>query len=292
MEFQKNQNEDRGFIWLCLQELDGVSEDVLSELEKGIDENEGKLRFPLDHSHFGEALRCAKNSETRKRVLIAGANKYPQNVPDFREMMVLRDEAARLLGYSSHAAFRLENKMAKTPENVNAFLADLRTRLTEGGQVELEELKQVKKEDVESHGEFFDGHFFLWDESFYQGKILEGQYKVSGSKIAEWFPLETTTKAMLAIFEHLFGLIFEEITRDARDKLAESGNGGDLVWHKDVQVFAVWDDDEEGGDFVGYLYLDLYAREGKSQGAASFNLQPVSKISASEPLLTRIGLHT
>jgi metallopeptidase MepB len=64
--------------------------------------------------------------------------------------------------------------MAKTPENVNSFLADLRSRMTAGGEKELEELKQAKKKDLEDRGEEFDGRFFLWDESFYSGMILEG----------------------------------------------------------------------------------------------------------------------
>jgi metallopeptidase MepB len=206
--------------------------------------------------------------------------------------MVLRDEAARLLGYSSYAAYRLEEKMAKTPENVNSFLADLRSRLTEGGQMELKELKQVKKKDVESRGEVFDGHFFLWDESFYRGKILEGQYKSDGRKISEWFSLEATTKTMLEIFERLFGLAFEEIVGDERGDLAGSGRGNDLIWHDDVQLFAVWDDVEEGGGFVGYLYLDLFAREGKGQGFSNNNLQPVSSMRSSGPQLIHKGFHS
>jgi metallopeptidase MepB len=272
MEFRKNQNEESGCNWFLPQELDGIADDVLSELETGSGEHEGKLRFPLDQAHVGDALRYAKNSETRKRVSIVSANKYPKNVLIFRETMLLCDEAARLLGYPSHAAFKLQNKMAKTPDKVNYFLADLRSRLTAGGQKELDELKQSKKADLESRGEVLDGRFFLWDEPFYRGMILEEQYKVDGKKISEWFPLEPTTKAMLGIFEHLFGLVFEEIVGDERNELSGSRNGNDLVWHGDVRIFAVWDDEEEDGGFVGYLYLDLYSRKGKYQGPANFNL--------------------
>lgn len=81
---------------------------------------------------------------------------------------------------------------------------------------------------------------------------------------------------MLRIFEHLFGLVFEEIVCDDRNELAVSGTGNNLVWHEDIQLFAVWDDADEGGGFVGYLYMDLYSREGKYQNQSSFNLQPVS----------------
>jgi len=79
---------------------------------------------------------------------------------------------------------------------------------------------------------------------------------------------------MLRIFEELFGLVFVEITGEERDKISETGKGSDIVWHEDVQLFSVWDDEGEGGEFVGYLYLDLHPRPGKYGHAANFNLQP------------------
>jgi metallopeptidase MepB len=79
---------------------------------------------------------------------------------------------------------------------------------------------------------------------------------------------------MLKIFEELFGLFFVEIVGEDRDALAESGKGDDIVWHEEVQVFSVWDDEGEGSEFVGYLYLDLFPRDGKYGHAANFNLQP------------------
>jgi metallopeptidase MepB len=67
-----------------------------------------------------------------------------------------------------------------------------------------------------------------------------------------------------------------EITGEERDKIAPTGKGNDIVWHEDVQVFSVWDEEAQGSGFVGYLYLDLFPREGKYGHAANFNLQPVS----------------
>lgn len=76
-------------------------------------------------------------------------------------------------------------------------------------------MKQFKKVDVESRGEEFDGRFFIWDSVFfYKGLMLEKQYAIDSQKIAEYFPLETTLKGMLGIFEHLFGLVFEGIVGD------------------------------------------------------------------------------
>lgn len=80
---------------------------------------------------------------------------------------MLRDEATRLLGYPNHAAFRLEDKMAKKPETVDTFLGNLRARLTAGGQKELVDLKLLKKKGLNSRGESFDGRYFFWDHPFY-----------------------------------------------------------------------------------------------------------------------------
>ena len=80
-------------------------------------------------------------------------------------------------------------------------------------------------------------------------------------------------------FEELFGLQFVEILGEDRAAVAPTGKGGDIVWHDDVQVFSVWNDEGEGSGFVGYLYLDLFPREGKYGHAANFNLQPVCFVS-------------
>ncbi|OXV06825.1 hypothetical protein Egran_05408 [Elaphomyces granulatus] len=274
IQFQKNLNEENGGLWFTPEELDGVPEDVLSGLRKGEGENEGDLWLTFKYPDLFPALKYAKNSNTRKRIVIANENKCNQNVPLFKEAVVLRDEAARLLGYPSHAAFKLEDKMVKTPKAVTSFLGDLRSRLTDGGLKEIEVLKNLKKADVESRGESFDDLYFIWDHRFYDRMMLEKQYSLDHQLIAEYFPLQTTIRGMLQIFEELFGLVFIEIVEEQRDKVVESGKGSDMVWHQDVQVFSVWDDEEEGGGFVGYLYLDLFPREGKYGHAANFNLQP------------------
>lgn len=68
------------------------------------------------------------------------------------------------------------------------------------------------------------------------------------------------------------------IIGDKRNNLANSRKGSDIVWHKDVQIFSVWNDDEQGSGFLGYLYLDPFPREGKYTQLANFNLQLVSMI--------------
>jgi len=268
--FSKNLNEEKGGLWLTADELNGVPEDVLSLLKKEGDNYWLTFKYP----DLFPTLKYATDSATRQKVFVSNENKCNQNVPLFREAIILRDEAARLLGYSNHAAFRIEDKMAKTPKTVDDFLGDLRQRLSQGGLDEIETLKKMKQADVESRGEKFDGRYYLWDHRFYDRMMEEKDYQLDQQLISEYFPLQTTIRGMLEIFEQLFGLAFVEVVGKDRDSISPSGKGEDIVWHEEVQVFSVWDDEGEGGGFVGYLYLDLFPRTGKYGHAANFNLQP------------------
>ncbi|KAK6826869.1 hypothetical protein RU639_004622 [Aspergillus parasiticus] len=273
-KFQKNLAEanDTG-IWLTVGELDGLPGEFLSTLMRGKarEINEDKLRVTCNDSDLFQTLRYATDSETRRRLYIANENKCEQNVSLFREAILLRHEAARLLGYPSHAALRIEDKMAKSPGTVNSFLGDLHARLIDNGKREVEKLKQLKEADLESRGETFDGRYYLWDHQYYHRLMLEKQYSVYHDKIAEYFPLQSTITGMLRICEGLFGLSFTEFTTDEGTKLSSPRDT--LVWHEDVQFFSVRNSDE-AGDFIGYLYMDLFLREGKYVNAANFNLIP------------------
>lgn len=276
IQFQKNLNEENGGLWFTREELEGVPEDTLSTLKEGEGENAGKLWLTFKYPDLFPTLMYAKNADVRRQVFVKNENKCNENVPLFREAIVLRDEAARILGYKNHAEFRIEDKMAKTPKTVEDFLGDLRSRLTAGGKKEIEKLLELKRQDLKERGiqDGSDSHYFLWDHRYYDRLMLEKNYALDQQKIAEYFPLSTTIQGMLKIFEELLGLTFVEIVGKDRDALVESGKGSDIVWHEDVQVFSVWDDKEQGEGFVGYLYLDLFPREGKYGHAANFNLQP------------------
>ncbi|KAI2628422.1 peptidase family M3 [Xylaria nigripes] len=274
IQFQKTLNEENGGIWFTREELDGVPSDLVDSLAKGTGENEGKVWLSFKYPDLFPTLKFAKNQETRKRLYIANENKCNDNIPLFKETILLRDEAARMLGYANHAAFRIEDKMAKVPETVNTFLTDLRTKLAPGGVKELEHLWEVKKKDEESRGLKSDGVFYLWDNRFYDRMMVEQEYSIDERKIAEYFPIQTTIQGMLEIFEKLFGLVFVQLDLCERQRLSPTGKAEDITWHEDVTIFSVWDDASEGGGFVGYLYLDLHPRPGKYGHAANFNLQP------------------
>jgi len=270
IEFNKNLNEEKGGIWFTKEELDGVPEDVVDLLKK----EDGQYWLTFKYPDLFPTLKYAKNAATRRKVFVANENKVNQNVPLFREAMLLRDEMARLLGYDTFAEFVIEDKMMKSAKKVDDFLAGLRKRLADGGLDEIKTLKALKKKDVESRGEKFDDRYFLWDHRFYDRMMQEQDYQLDQNLISEWFPLQSTIEGMLKIFEELFGLAFVEVTGKDRDSISPTGKGDDIVWHDETQVFSVWDDDGEGAGFVGYLYLDLFPRQGKYGHAANFNLQP------------------
>ncbi|KAI9692965.1 MAG: hypothetical protein M1822_004960 [Bathelium mastoideum] len=279
--FQKNLNEENGGLWFTPKQLEGVPEDVTSGFDKGEagTENEGKLRVTFKYPDLFPVQKYAKDAETRQKVFVANENKLNQNVEIFKEAVLLRDEAARLLGYPNHATFKIEDKMAKSPKTVDDFLGDLRTKLTPGGVKEVEKLKELKKSDLASRsdGTAYDNRYYLWDHRFYDTLMLEKEYSLDQQRIAEYFPLQHTILGMLKIFEELFGLEFVQIQGDERDALAKNfsiAKGSDIVWHEDVSLFSVWDSEDQGSNFVGYLYLDLFPRDGKYGHAANFNLQP------------------
>ncbi|KAL9611560.1 MAG: hypothetical protein Q9167_003807 [Letrouitia subvulpina] len=274
--FQKNLNEEAGGLWFTPEELAGVPQDVLTGFTKGEDENAGKLRMTFKYPDLFPTLKYCTDDETRKKIFMANENKCNQNAPLFRDAITLRDEAARLLGYPNHATFKIEDKMAKTPKTVDDFLDDLRERLTKGGASEKQTLADLKQQDLKNRGaeRSFDGKYYLWDHRFYDRLMLEKDYSLDQEKLAEYFPLQTCIRGMLEIFEQLFGLAFVEIEGADRAALSPSGNGDSVTWHPDVKLFSVWDSEDEGSDFVGYLYLDLHPREGKYGHAANFNIQP------------------
>lgn len=272
IEFQKNLNEEKGGLWFTPEELDGVPQDVIETLKKGEGENAGKLWLTFKYPDFLPTQDKCKVAETRRKTMLANENKCNDNIPLFKETIQLRDEAARMLGYANHAAFRIEDKMAKTPQFVDDFQEDLKVRLKEGGQKEKDALLALKEKDLQSRGEKSDGEYYIWDHRFYSQLMLERDFQLDSEKVKEYFPLQVALARMLEIFEELMGLKFVELVGADRDTVSPTGRGEDIVWHEDVRMYAVWDG--EGDEFVGYLYTDLHPREGKYGHAANFNIWP------------------
>ncbi|KAH7630869.1 hypothetical protein B0T09DRAFT_398433 [Sordaria sp. MPI-SDFR-AT-0083] len=253
--------------------LDGMDDDVIDQLAKGTGENEGKHKVTFDPSHYDIFLETVKDPEARKRMWIAMENKCPENVPLFQEAMLLRHEAACLLGYPDHATLRVESRMAKTPTAVNNLLDDLRNRLAPLAAKELSQLLDAKKKDCEARNLPFDGSFYYWDWDFYDAKVYKQQHDLDNKKIAEYFPIDSAITGMLNLFGELFGIVFVRLSAEDLGRIFPTGVAEDVMYHTDTIMFSAWNDESEGNGFLGYLNIDAHPREGKYRHTANFQLE-------------------
>ncbi len=157
-----------------------------------------------------------------------------------------------ILKYPNYATLSMKGKMLDNPALVRPILSHFHERILRAGL--LETLTKAKRDDSQVE----DKTLYLWDMQYYKQKWLEASYSVDYDSVMEYFPLQSTIHRMLSIFEELFGIVCEKTNGD--------------VWHEDVEIFAVWDNEELGSGFLGYLYLDLFARPGKHPGGKYLSL--------------------
>lgn len=261
-EFSKNLNENNDYILFTLDELSGVPEDVIEQFEI-VDDNKYKMTYK--YPDLFPVLKYAKNQETRKKAYLGNQSKCEPNAAILKEMVDIRYHLAKLLDYNNYSEYILDDRMAKKPENVYAFLDDLKQKLDPLGKTELDSLVAFKNHDLESRGLPKQDILYQWDFGFYHNLLLEKEYQVDTQKIAEYFPLDLTISKMLSFYETLFDIKFHKI---------ENPNSKHL-WHEDVKVFAVFQNIKFGTpkpEFMGYIYFDLHPREGKYGHAANFGL--------------------
>lgn len=269
----------KGAIWLTAEELEGVPESVLDEIKAGTppDGNTGKLRVPLGGFFISSIYSFAVNSETRKQCARVFPNRCMENAPIFKEVLVLRDEAARLLSFKNHAEYRLKDRMAQDPSVVNTFLDDLRSRVKGGGEVELRRLKELQNTDLAGKGLPTGNGFCTWDLNYYKRLDLATKFSVDTELVSEYFVVDRTVRGMLKTYSHLFGLAFEELENQSEDLVQSVEAENELSWHVNVKTFAVYDVLHDGTkDFLGYFYMDLFKRDNRTSMDTNRNIQPVS----------------
>lgn len=265
--FNQNIREKKEGIWFTSEQLKGVALSELEGLEVSTESHDLGKVF-IDYSKRADrnlVLRYAENPETRKRLYIGNENKLRENIPLFKEIVVLRDRNARLLGYASHAEKRLQDRVAPSTHWVDEVLGRLRDELVPKGKQELDLLISKKKDQLGDQ----EGTYGIlpWEFHYYK-RLVEEEQQIDQEKISEYFPLETTVAAMLRLFAAFFQLQFEPVYPP---------DVGGSTWHRDVNAWNVWDDrDSHKGAFIGYLYSDILYRERKYKGNQNVNLQPVS----------------
>ncbi|XP_041475989.1 thimet oligopeptidase-like isoform X1 [Lytechinus variegatus] len=259
IDYNKNVNDENTILEFTEAELGGLPDDFIKRLEKTAD---GKCKVTLKYPDYFPLMRKAHNPDTRRRMETAFNSRCKtENTAILEELVKIRAQLAKLLGYSTHAEYILEMRMAKTPETVSTFLSGLAEKLRPLQREELEGFLKYKEEDCKKYGYEFDNKINLWDMRYFMNMSEEKRYSVDHNKLKEYFPLEKVIKGSLDIYQELLGLKFEEVPKDQAP-----------VWNDDVQMFSVTD--RETGQFMGFFYLDLFPREGKFSHAACFGLQP------------------
>ncbi len=172
------------------------------------------------------------------------------------ETLKLREERAKLLGYESYAAYKLDDQMAKTPEAVEDLLLSVwkpaRTRA-------LDECEKLQKM-VRDEGGNFDVE--AWDWRYYSEKVRKQDHDIDEAEIKPYLQLDRIIEAAFDTANRLFGLSFKELE-------------GMPVYHEDVRVFEVSD---KSGEHVGIFIGDYFARPSKRSGAWMSNFRPQQKL--------------
>lgn len=215
--------------------------------EKGY---EGKWLITLDYPSFGPFMQYADNRVLREQLLRAFASRAYgdeyDNCANVLEIVSLRDERAKLLGYATHAHYVLDERMAKTPETVMAFLDKLKHAYKPAALKDLAMLKDFAKTE---HG--LDD-IKPWDVGYYSEKLKQKLFNFSSEDFRPYYQLDKVLDGCFTHFSKLFGLKFTPSDAYA-------------LWHKDVKAFDVYKTDDNS--FVGTLYADFHPRTGKNQGA-------------------------
>ncbi len=248
--FGKNLNEQKDFLAVTADELKDMPADYIGKLEKTED---GKLKITLSYPDYVPFMENVNNPALRRALEHKYNTRGGQTNKELLENALnLRQHTAELLGYKDHASYALTDNMAKDPATVLSFLEKLSQRLRVKSDKELAAMLTLKKKTEKSAEPIQE-----WDRAFYHNLTKKTRYAIDEEAIKEYFPMAHVTDEMLAIYQEILGVRFQEVSSGPK-------------WHPDVKLFAVRD--KEGDVLLGYFYMDLYPREGKYSHAAAFNL--------------------
>ncbi|MFV8839422.1 M3 family metallopeptidase [Salinimicrobium soli] len=233
------------------KDLKGLPKGVISaarSLAKSKDK-EGWI-FNLHYPSYLPFMKYAANRELRKEISIAfGAKGFHGDELDNRENVLrivkLRHQKANLLGFPTYAHFKLEERMAETPEKVNSFMDELLEKAKPAAEKEFKELENFAKE-LEGIG-----RLEKWDGAYFGEKLKQKLFDVDDEQLKPYFELNNVIKGVFIVAEKLYGLKFKEVF--------------DVdTYHPEVRTF--WVTDEKGRD-ISLFYADFHPREGKRGGA-------------------------
>ena len=233
------------------KDLSGLPESIV---EMGAQAAKAKNKegwlFTLQYPSYVPFLKYADNRELREQMFRASSSRGNHgneldNKEIIKRIVELRLEKARLIGFPTHAAYKLQERMAETPEKVTNFLEDLHLSSKPFAVREFAEVQEFAKKLG------FEGTVQRWDWSYYSEKLKSERYNFTDEEVKPYLQLEKVIDGVFSLAQKLYGLQLKE-------------NKNIEVYHPEVTAYEVFDENEQ---FVAVLYLDFFPREGKRSGA-------------------------
>lgn len=263
-------------VWVnSKDELKGLSEADIAQCKKDAESRGGKAPYciVIVNTTQQAILTNLENRDLRRRVFEASVhradgtgefNTYPLVV----EIAKLRAEKAKLMGYNNYAAYSLENTMAKTPENVYAFLKQLIASYKSKADEETREIQEFARE---TEGKDFT--LQPYDRFYYSAKMKKAKYNFSEDDVKPYFNIDSVlVNGVFYAAHRVYGLSFKE-RRDIP------------TYHKDMRVFEVIDKD---GKPLALWYCDYFRRPTKRGGAWMSSFAKQSKYRKQQPIIYNV----
>ncbi|MHB8346332.1 MAG: oligopeptidase A [Acidiferrobacterales bacterium] len=236
-------------------DLEGLPESARAAARQAAEsESKPGWKFSLQGPSYVAFMTYSDRRELRRRVYEAyvtrASDRGPQagnwdNGDVIVRLLALRAEEAHLLGYPDYASLSLATKMAKSADEVSAFLHGLAERSRPAAQRELAELRTF------AFSEFGAQDLEAWDIPYYSEKLRQRRYAFCDEDLRPYFPVPQVIAGMFSVVKRLYGLDIRQT--DNRE-----------VWHPDVRFYEIRD---ACGEVRGQFYMDLYPRPGKRGGA-------------------------
>ncbi len=246
------------------EEVEGLPPSLLAQAaqaarldgdDKATPEN-GPWCITLDYPSYVPFMQHSRRRDFREKLYRAFVSRAASgefdNSPLIDRILVLRNQKAELLGYSSYASLSLARKMATDVDAVEKLLEELRQSSYSAAVTEFAELKEFAKEQ----GSSTLGDLQHWDTSYWAERQRETKFNFTVEELRSYFALPQVLEGLFALVKRLFG-----ITVVAADGTAP-------IWHKDVRFFEI---QNELGKAIAYFYLDPYSRPAEKRGGAWMN---------------------
>lgn len=255
LKFGDNLRKETNALGLVIdkqEDLIGLPDAVIKAASELAEANglKGKWAFNLQRPSWTPFLQYSQKRDLREKLYKAYINRGNNNnefdnKEIIKQIIQLRIEKAKLLGYETYAHFKLEKNMAKTPDNVLKFLNELWLPSINQAKQEAAEMQKL----IDAEG----GNFKLdaWDWWYYAEKVKKEKYALDEEMLRPYFKMENVRKGAFDVASKLYGIKF--IKRNDIE-----------VYDTDVEVYEVQESD---GSLVGILYTDYYPRDGKRAGA-------------------------